>query len=430
MNKGSLWGKSFPVVLGLSLPFAGFAQANPPDMFLRWSGGTAIAPPQGFSLGSPLTLTWGLLPDGVGTINSDGQSTNNPSGLIQRFDQRFGAGPGGTDLTQRPWFEVFQRSFDRYDQLSGLTHVYTPEDDGVRQGSSNAGGIQGVRPDIRIGAVPMQGSTFAFNHFPIFGGDMVLNTNFIFNSPSTDNRFLRNTIMHEHGHGIGMQHIESNRNHLMQPFSNGNDPFDGPQLHDIMVIQAGYGDVHEKSNAGLGNDDATRATVLGSVFAGSPISIGDDARDLDVASSEVNFASIDDETDTDFFKFDMEGFGAVDITLESLGGGGTYTIAAQGQPRLPFDLSQRSDLSLTMFDATGTNILGSSALSGLGLTESLHMDLGAGSYMVRITGADNIDDLQLDTQFYGLRISTNAVPEPASLLVLGFGAAVILRRRK
>ena len=74
--------------------------------------------------GTPITLTWSFAPDGT-TI-----PTLTDSNLIGFLDANFGAGPGGSDFTERPWFTFFEQAFDRLGALSGVTYIYEPNDDG------------------------------------------------------------------------------------------------------------------------------------------------------------------------------------------------------------------------------------------------------------------------------------------------------------
>ncbi len=417
---------SIATALGaLLLTSTAFAQ-GPPDIS-RWfgNGTTAIAPVQGHSLGSPLTLTWGFLRDGN---HVDGGGAAGSS-LISSFDATFGAGPGGSDLTLRPWFTHFQNSFNRWSQVSGLSYQYETNDDGANQNDNFANrGILGVRADIRIGARAMApgSNVLAYNFFPN-GGDMVINTNFMssFGNSTNNYRYLRNVVMHEHGHGIGCDHCDSNNaGFLMEPFIQTG--FDGPQFHDILLAQRGYGDVYEKSNGGLGNDIAARATPLGAISHGGSVSIGNDARDLSVGANEVDFVSIDSQTDTDFFSFSISSSSMVNVLLESLGP--TYNVGSQGGSQVSFNTKERSDLSLALFDVNGTSMLASSNTSGFGGNESINFNLmNAGTYFLRVTGLNNPDSY-FDTQMYGLSV-TAAVPEPATFAVLGL-ALVAMRRRK
>ncbi|MBX3114571.1 MAG: pre-peptidase C-terminal domain-containing protein [Fimbriimonadaceae bacterium] len=405
----------------LAAQFA-FAQ-NPPGIGNRWSGNTAYTPIQGYVQGAPLRLTWSIVPDGT---SLSGGGTSN---FIAQLDATFGSGPGGNDLTLRPWFTHFQSSYNRWGELCGITMEYSSFDDGASQSNANPG-ILGIRGDMRVGGRNIDGpsNVLAFNNFPN-NGDMVVDTSdmALFGQPTNNFRFLRNVLMHELGHGYGCSHCESNNAaFLMEPFINTS--FDGPQHHDILVMQRGYGDKYEKANNELGNDTAINAIGLGSVADGNPVSIGNGARSFVVAGTQTDFVSIDDNNDTDFFSFSISSAGIVSLTLEALGF--AYNVGPQNGTQVAYDTSMRSDLSLALFDATGTNMLGFSNSTGLGGDEFISSALNAGTYLARITGIDNPDSSSLDTQFYGLTISTEAVPEPATMGLLGLAVAAIAKRRR
>ncbi|MEQ1904303.1 MAG: matrixin family metalloprotease [Pirellulaceae bacterium] len=401
---------------------AAFAQA-PPDIS-RWSGGTASAQPQGFSQGSPLTLTWGFAALGS-AINNDGSFANGNNNLQTRLNTIYGS--------QATWQPIFAGVFNRWNELAGLTYIFEAADDGAALSGANAG-VLGVRADVRISGKTLDGNSgvLAYNWFPN-RGDMVIDTNdTFFDDTSSSSIRLRNVVSHEHGHGLGMSHVESsNGAFLMEPFYT--NAFDGPQFHDILVAHRGYGDVREKSFAGLGNDVAARATALGNVVSGGSVSIGNDARNLPVAPTETDFISIDDNTDTDFLSFSISAPGTINILLEALGH--IYQTGPQGGTQVAFDTRLRSDLSLALFDTNGTSLLISSNTTSFGGNETIsNFFLGnAGTYFVRIQSVDNPDSIALDTQFYGLNVSFVSVPEPGSIaLLVGLGItwSVSRRRRK
>jgi hypothetical protein len=388
---------------------------------------TAIAPIQGnYNQGTPLTLTWGFMRDGT-PINDGGNAPNS----LQTF-------LNGLYGNQATWQPLFQDVFDRWSSVSGLSYQFEAADDGATFTASTAAaqrGSLGVRADVRIGGKFIDGetgsNTLAYNYFPSVG-DMVIDTGnpTFFGDTTNNSRGLRNVVSHEHGHGLGMEHVVSdNANFLMEPFID--TTFDGPQYHDILAAQHMYGDAREKSNAGLGNDTALLANSLGTLSFGSPTSIGNSARTLVVASSATDFVSIDSATDTDVYKFDVGQSGTVNVNLEALGF--TYNLTDEaGAGNVPFDTRLRSDLTLALLGTDGTTVLQVAAAGGLGAAESIQFQLGtAGTYFVRVTGADNIDSSALDAQFYGLTLDFTPVPEPASVLLVAAvaGGGWHLRRR-
>ena len=57
------------------------------------------------SMGSPVVVTWSIAQDGT---LMPGETGMVGSSLIGFLDGLLGAGPGGDDFTQRPWFTHFQ----------------------------------------------------------------------------------------------------------------------------------------------------------------------------------------------------------------------------------------------------------------------------------------------------------------------------------
>jgi serralysin len=408
------------------LVMASVTFAQPADIS-RWSSGTALTPTQGYGMGNPLTLTWGFAAEGtlIPGFNTGPQGNSN---LIARMDGIYGSGPGGSDLTQRPWFALYQSTFNRWSSISGLSYNYEAADDGAAfSGSNGAGnrGVVGTRADVRIGGRNIDGNSgiLAFNFFPNVG-DMVIDTNDNFYNTTTNTSIrLRNVVAHEHGHGVGMDHVSTANSaaQLMNPTANTS--FDGPQHHDILMAQRGYGDFQEKSFGGQGNDVATRASDLGVLADGGTVSIGNSARTFAVSATATDFFSIDHSNDTDFWSLTVNSAGTVDVLLESLG----FTYTANS---VSFNTQQRSNLALALFDTDGTTLLSLANNTGLGGNESINFDLTtAGTYFLRVTGTDNPDAVAIKTQFYGLSASFTAVPEPSAIAVLLVASSLVFTRR-
>src|SRR4051812_21262249 len=91
----------------VALAAAGVIAAQPPAYDQnRWDGFTAITPIQGYSQGSPLTLTWGFM--ALGTPINDsvfGGAADAPNNLQTRLDAIYGS--------QAVWQTHFQSIFDR-----------------------------------------------------------------------------------------------------------------------------------------------------------------------------------------------------------------------------------------------------------------------------------------------------------------------------
>ncbi|NOY29394.1 MAG: matrixin family metalloprotease [Planctomycetes bacterium] len=351
------------------------------------------------SLGAPVDLTWSMAPDGTNLPRGLGEPAS-PNNLIAFLDgiHQGGASPGGADLTQRDWFPLVESSFERWDAVSGVNFTYEPNDDGASF-SPFTGGVLGTRGDYRIGGHSIDGQispTFlAYNYFPNYA-EMVIDTDEIDRWGNPEENFIRfrNMLMHEMGHGLGLNHLESSdADFLMEPFLA--TAFDGPQLDDILGIHRLYGDANEENG---GNDTYLNATSLGKFRPGKSRSYGVDAGDAVVDPGDTDFLSIDDDSDVDFFRFTVKTPSLVDLTLTPLGP--TYQEGRQNGVQTAFDTSAQSDLILTVFDSDGTSVLEFANNTGSGLAEeisSLRLDT-AGEYFVQVQGMQNA------AQFYQLDI--------------------------
>lgn len=361
--------------------------------------------------GTPITVTWSLAPDGT-TI-----PTAASSSLISFLDGLFGAGAGGADYAQRPWFTLFQQAFTRLGELAGVTYVYEPNDDGVSAGRSfsnafAARGELGLRGDVRLGGKPFTSpdeNALAVNYFPDYS-EMMINVNqgsFLSNS-ANDFRAFRNTIMHEAMHGLGAGHVVSSSSRfLIEPILG--TVFEGPQLDDILVLQKLYGDVLEKSS---GNDTYSTATPLGGVSIAQGKARGTLGDSTIVDASQTDFLSIDNASDEDYFSFTIAD--PLKVTLDVTPRGTAYSIRKETESsESPFNSRLQNDLSLTLFDSTGTMQLGSIANStGLGVSETIVRELAPGTYFARVSGVFN------DVQLYQIAVSA-ALPGSNDLVWIG-----------
>ncbi len=354
--------------------------------------------------GDPITLTWSFIPDGTDVRRPENTLLQDPSDLIAEFDAAFGSGPGGADLTQRPWFTYFEQSFDRMSELMGVTYVSEPNDNTQDHGVGS--GIPGFRGDVRIGGIGMDGSggTLAYNYFPSGGGDMALDTDDLasFFTDSTDNyRVLRNTIMHEAGHGLGLEHSSSgNADFLMEAAIN--DSFDGPQHDDLRGFHWLYGDALEKGGR---NETAATATNLGALAVNGSLSIGAGGTGSSIGMNETDFVSIANEDDNDFFAFTIAEAVRLDATMTPRG-------ASYLQGATAFDTTSTNDLFLTIYDTDGTTLLIEEAIGPAGVAETVTgfaLDT-AGTYYARVRSVDLSPGLVV--QFYQLDLSAQSlIPE-------------------
>jgi hypothetical protein len=208
--------------------------------------------------GQPTTITWSFMPDGV-SIPGDAEvgDPTAPSNMFATLDNRFGGA-----ANRAVWIGVFEQCFDRWSALTGIEFVRVtsggnPWDDGAVF-SSQASAARGT---VRIGAHAMDGvnSVLAYAYYPGSGGatgNMVLDSAEAWGTAANDYRYMRNIIMHELGHAVGIRHVcPANGTKLMEPFLT--TAFDGPQHDDIRGGQWLYADEFEP------NDTAIDATFFG-----------------------------------------------------------------------------------------------------------------------------------------------------------------------
>ena len=384
------------------------ATAQPPGL-TRWTENTATTQAQGLDQGDPLVLTWSIAREQTELSNS------TSSNLVAFLD---GIYSNGFDEYQ----PLLQSAIGRWGEVSGLTIVFEPEDDGTRFSSRNfAAGSLGVRGDIRFGGrfIDGTGGVLAFANFSNLGGDVTIDTgDGTFSNLSGNSLRLRNVIAHEFGHTLGFfavagHVVSSDTRQLLEPTLE--TTVDGPQYHDILSVQRGYGDIYE---TGAGNDTANNATELGMLLDGDSVVLGESAHrrgtsllfdaqptGIEIRPDEVDFISIDDQTDIDVFSFTIVESGSVGISLDTLGE--SYMAGGENQNnQILFDTSERVDLALELLATDGQTVLETSDAGGFGDDEILSdISLEPGTYFVRITGVNNSDDTTLDTQFYGLEVS-------------------------
>ncbi|MEQ8785965.1 MAG: Ig-like domain-containing protein [Pirellulaceae bacterium] len=350
----------------------------------RWEETTSDG--GGLDWGDATTLTWSIVPDGTWIPGFVGESAAS-SKFVSFMKSLYGSTSGS--IESQPWFPLIVSVFDRWSEVSGLTFVYEPHDDGAAFSNvaSTAPGEAGVRGDIRIGGHAIDGAsgTLAYNFFPN-NGEMILDTSDSFFSNTADNSLrLRNVMAHELGHGIGLSHVDPvEQTKLMEPFAS--TAFDGPQHDDILAAQRLYGDEFEK---GAGNDSISKAVSLGAI-GNSRVTIGDHEAE--------QYVSIDGAGDRDYFSF-VAGAGSIlDATLTPLGG--TYLSGGQDGSVSSFNSKTQNNLRLAIYDAD-LQLVASASSRGLGGAESL-ADIAltaGGKYYARILGdrdAAQFYQLQLD----------------------------------
>lgn len=386
-----------------------FAEGTPPEeveyyyqMVLDVLGPTPrywLGPRWPGAQGNPTTVTWSLVPDG--TVITD--STGGVSNLFAQMDSKFSS-QGGRAV----WVNRIQQCFDRWQEITGISFTRITSggndwDDGASW--PNSGGLVN-RGTIRIcGRTLSLNGTLAYTYYP-GTGDMLIDMAESWGNTTNQNRYLRDTVMHELGHALGVDHICSgNSSQLMEPFINTS--FDGPQLDDLRAVMRHYGDIYEPNNT------TGAATDIGLVEIGSPVAL--DALPPPVAGLNpinTSILSMDANGEEDYFKFTVAGarVGSVVITPR----GSTYDDQAQNAngscPSCCVNTNSLAiaDLNVQIIDTDGSTVLGTADVAAAGSAESLTgITLpAAGDYFVRVYEGNT----PTQSQLYELDVSVEAVP--------------------
>lgn len=342
----------------------------------RWS--STATDGAGLGQGDPITITWSYVPDGLSIPGQIGEPTSN-SNLIAWLNGIYG--------NQATWHALFVQIFARWSELTGITYVFQPTDDGATMFTSD--GSLGVRGDIRIGGHLIDGNSgvLAYNFFPNTGDMVIDSADNFFNNTSNNSLRFRNVLAHEHGHGMGLRHVcPVSQTKLMEPFVSV--AFDGPQHDDILGANRHYGDRFED------NDTFGTATPIGAV---------------DISPASLQNVSVDDETDDNFYSFTVLGLTALDVTVTPTGF--TYLQGPQNAngsctAGTNFTSSAQNDLAVEVLDTDGTTLLDSVDATTAGNAESLTAVAlpGAGTYFLRVSGST-----ANAVQLYDLSASTSAL---------------------
>jgi hypothetical protein len=366
------------------------------DIVNRWSA-TQING-GGLQRGDPVTLRWSVVPDG----GSYSRSAN--SQLIDFLDDGWNvaAAQRTPDFTNRPWWGVINNAYAQFGRVSGVSLQYVAE-------QTAAGASTGLFGDIRIGGENIDGTpggALADNTFPD-DGDMRIDTTRESNGSiggyfSTEPG-LRNLVIHETGHGVGISHVEflhGSAGAIMEPGLRTD--IWGLQFDDIYALNRQYGDPLERNG---GNNVVGTAYHLGNLGANGSLSLGTDAGDWMVDQFDDDWVGIDGTSDADWYRFSVSGDCFANIRLTPVGP--TYTTVAQGT----VNTSAMSDLAMQFFTGTPSVMqLMNVNATGIGQAEVIPARLltTAGDYLLRIRGTQDAN------QFYRLDISVSEAPVAGS----------------
>ena len=187
----------------------------------------------------------------------------------------------------------------------------------------------------------------------------------------------------------------------MEPFINTS--FDGPQFDDLLAVQRGYGDIYEENG---GNNTSGNATPLGTIASGSTASIGTSANLTPfIPASAVDFVSVDDNSDQDYYSFTVNSRSELDILLDPRGP--TYNEGPQGGSQSSYNTRALSNLRLRLYDTNGSTLLADQNVNGSGSSESINsFVVDPGTYFARISGSAN------NVQMYRLDVTANTAALP------------------
>lgn len=406
---------------------------NPSDRYFigtRWSG----------AQGSPRALTWSLVKEGTSIPGSIGEATS-ANNLFANLDADYAAQGG-----RATWILRIQQCFDRWSAVTSLTYTrvsQAPNGDGNNDDDdgaafSGSGGSAGLRGDIRIAMHNIDGANgvLAYTFFPS-NGDMVFDSSENWGSATNSNRFFRNTFEHEHGHGIGIDHVcSSNAAFLMEPFLDTS--FDGVRHDDIRAGQRHYGDLQE-------TDDTTGAAAdLGTIALGGTSNTFCTIPAPVTGTSPTNSSrcSIDANGEQDYFRFTVTSSGAANITVTPVGF--SYQNNAQaGDGSCPTGSTtnslQAANLAVDLIATNGTTVLATASAGAIGVAETISSATlsAAGTYFIRVYETDAPTVVQMYTLSVGVvatgciapAITSNpsgdtiCVGEPVSFTVAATGTA-------
>ncbi|MDG2324314.1 MAG: matrixin family metalloprotease [Akkermansiaceae bacterium] len=355
--------------------------------------------------GKPTTLRWSFIPDGTSIFGFNDEPTSD-SDLIEFLDARYGVSGGGSDLTTRPWFAVFQAVFDNISELTGVSYIYESNDDGAgfAQFSLPSGSI-GTRGDIRIGGHFIDGesgsNTLAYNFSPS-AGDMVIDTGnpVFYGNTSSNSLNLRNVVEHEHGHGLALGHVcPINQTKLMEPFISRQ--FRGLQLDDIFSLNRLYGDYFEKHDSSIRNNDSPgNAAPL-------VLSVG--------GSYSRDYLSIDDNSDQDFYLLeDVPSGSLITYRVVPVATPGGFVEGPQNSdgscsPGSLFDFTSIHDLDIAILSPNGGTVLSQATSEPIGEREEIvsFSVPSTGDYYLRVTGGS-----ANSAQLYTLEVDLAPSPGP------------------
>lgn len=287
-----------------------------------------------------------------------------------------------------------------------------------------------TRGDIRVGGFSWSsiaaGAPLAYNAFPTTqgagacsGGDMVINTVYFapiyFNSTGSSYLYFRNTVTHEHGHGLGMIHsVPCDNTKLMEPFITTSF-FALVQPDEVRGAIRAYGDRYARVASGAGNHSTLSAVDYGDLSTPAPRSVIE--RDLGTNGTVVLIPNPPNSPNAvpedDWFKFTLSSSQPVVITVTPTGQ--TATIGAQsggcGGTTSLVTASQAGNLGLELRNGSNTTVLATGA-GAIGQPDVISQTLSPGTYFVRVWDQGGASAANQTVQTYDLAIQVAGAKAP------------------
>ncbi len=281
------------------------------------------------------------------------------------------------------------------------------------------------RGDIRIGGTEASFEVLATNSFPLYGGDMAINTlhfdesisGVAFLDDTGSFRTLRHTVAHEHGHGLGFFHTV---------------PCTGNKTMEPIIPPGGIEPLRVDEQRGAGSNYGDRFSGNSSIEAAVQL----DALDRNILSQQlVTPAVVERHLSTngpegltgaasDWFRFEVKQRRVVEISVTPTGG--IYTAGAQqfGCSIVPcgdapsgaqvgdcFIFAETAgDLAFELIAPDGTVTLQSSA--DRGMPEALTVELEPGAYHLRVFDSEPLTHVSARLQLYDLALRLDGSVAP------------------
>lgn len=354
-------------------------------------------------------LTYSFVPDGTqwGLFECSGYNSA-PSALDASLTTAFGLERGR---------ELMRSSLAAWRRVAGLTYTEVA-DDGSPMDLLIA--RSPMRGDIRIGGIPLgTGSNpLAYNAFPsaagftsCSGSDMVINTSF-FNFSNFRNVFgnflyFRNTVAHEHGHGLGLRHVvPCTATKLMEPTIN--------TVVNLLTSDEIRGAISNYGDRFAGNNSFATARDFGNLAPSSGPARSVIERDLGLNGTGVLTPGF--VTEDDYFTFTLSTPQTVTITTTPTGVAGDQGGQSSGcNGSTTFvDGTQAGDLAFQLYNSAQGSIRNVNA-QPFGNAETTTIALAAGQYFLRVydTGTAPTANQRVQTYDLTLRVGSALAPPTA-----------------